>query len=231
MALIRYPVQPLWQGDRWEFSSRVERNLRDIAHTSLLVYAMTALAAGILAEISLSSGFGIGVSSSFVLVAILFPLLCGALAKEVWHARRLETQVKAQETALGLMGSRLNCEDNTPAGLLILTPDLRVGFANQKFLENTLQEPEEVLGWEIQDVLPAEGLEDCARTVLDRSDPAASCCFNTLVGGGLSGERPVHITMTRIAQRHGEDRVLVVVENLSPGCSPQDGEPVEGYVC
>jgi PAS fold len=220
----------MWQGDRWGFSSRVERNIRDIAHTSLLVFAVTAVAAGILAGISLSSGFGVNASSSFVYVAILFPVLCGALAKELWHARKLETQVKAQEATLGLMGSRLNCGNNTPVGLLILTPDLRVLFANQTYLGNTLQGPEEVLGWKIQDVLPAEGLEECARTVLARSDPAASCCCDTLVRGRLSLERPVHITMTRIAPRHGEDRVLVVVEDLFPGCSLQVGEPVEGYI-
>jgi PAS fold len=157
MALIRNPIQPLWQGDRWGVSSRVERNIRDTAHTSLLAFAVTAVATGILAGVSLSSEFGIGAPSSFVFVAILFPLLCGALAKELWHARKLETQVKAQEAALGLMGSRLNFGDNTPAGLLIFTPDLCVRFANQKYLGNTLQEPEEVLGWRIQEVLPAEG--------------------------------------------------------------------------
>jgi PAS fold len=231
MALIRNAAQPLWQAERWGFSGRAERHLRDIAHTSLLVFAMATVAAGILAGISLSSEFGIGMSASFIVVAILFPLLCGLLAKELWHAKKLKTQVKVQEVTLGLMGSRPNCGDNIPAGLLIVSPDLRVRFANQKYLENTFQEPEEVLGWKIQDVLPAEGLEDRARTVLDRPDPAASCCFNTLIRGGLFAERPVHITMTRIAPRHGEDRVLLVVEDLFPGCSPREGEPVEGYVC
>jgi hypothetical protein len=231
MALIRNAAQPLWQADRWGYSGRGETNLRDIAHTSLLVFAVAAAAVALLAGISLSSEFGIGNSSSFIVVAILFPLLCGLLAKELWHAKKLATRVKVQEARLGLMGNSLTSGDHLPAGLLIVSPDLRVRFANRQYLENAFQEPEEVLGWKVQDVLAAEQLEDQARTVLDRLDPAASCCFNTIIRGGLAGERPVHITMTRIAPRHGEDRLLVVVEDPFSDCSPRVDEPVEGYVC
>ena len=231
MALIRNPAQPLWQADRWGYSGRNERNLRDIAHTSLLVFAVASVASAILAGISLSSEFGIGNSSSFIVVAILFPLLCGLLAKELWHAKKLETQVKVQEATIGLMESNRDGGSNAPAELLIVSPDLRVRFANQKYLENSFQEPGEVIGWRLQDVLMAEGLEERARNVLDRLDPAASCCLSTLVPGGLAGERPVHITMTRIAPRNGEARLLVVVEETIPDGSRQMGETVKEYVC
>jgi PAS domain-containing protein len=231
MALMQNAAQPVWQADRWELAGRAERNLRDLSHMSLLVFSVTAVAAGVLAGISLSSEFGIDVSWSFIIVAVLFPLLCGLLAKEIWHVKKLEEQIRGQENAIGFVGNAFSCGDNTPAGLLIVSPDLRVRFANQKYLDTMLQEPEEVLGWKIQDVLSAEGLEDQVGALLGRSDPAASCCFNTVVRTSLTGERPVHITMTRIAPRQGEDRVLVIVENLLPGCSPGVGEPVEGYVC
>lgn len=231
MALIRNVAQPSWQADRWGFSGKAERNLRDISHLSLLVFAVVAVAAGTAAAISLSSSFGFGVTSSFIVVAILFPLLCGLLVKELWHAKKLEDRVKRQASTLEFVESALSCRDNTPAGLLIVSPDLRILFANQKYLESALLEPEEVLGWKIQDVLSAEGVEDRASILLGGSDPAASCCFNTRIGGGLAGERPVHITMARIAPRQGEDRVLVVVEDiLQHPFSPAD-QPVEGYVC
>lgn len=230
MALFQNSSQPLWWADRGGYS-RTEKDLRDLSHLSLLVFVGAAVATGILAGISLSSKFGIGLTSSFVVVAILFPLLCGLLAKEVWHTKKLEGQIKGQEATLEIMGNGLKCGDNTPAGLLILSPDMRVQFANQKYLESTLQEPEEVLGWKVQDILPAEALEEQANALLRRSDPAASCCFDTTVPAGLAGERAVHITMTRIAPQRGEDRVLVIIENLLPGTSARMSEPVEGYVC
>lgn len=231
MALNRNVAQPLWQAERWGFSSKAERNLRDISHIALLVFAGVALAAGIVAGMSLSSNFGVGVSSSFILVAILFPLLCGLLAKELWHTKKLENRIKGQANTLGFVESALISRDNTPAGLLIVSPDLRILFANQKYLESALLEPEEVLGWKIQDVLSAEGVEYRASTLLGRSDPAASCCFNTRIRGGLAGERSVHITMARIAPRQGEDRVLVVVEDILQHRSSQAEQPLEGYVC
>ncbi len=231
MAMFRNAAQPLGQGDRWEFSGGMERNLRDLSHMSLLVFAAAAVAAGILAGISLSSNFGIGLSWSFIAVAILFPLLCGLLAKEVWHAKKLEGQIKGQEDRLGMMGSVLRHGDNTPAGFLIISHDMRVQFANQTYLESTFQEPEEVLGWKVEDILSTEAIEDQADALLKRSDPAASCCFDTSIRAGLAGERPVHITMTRIAPQQGEGRILVIVEDLLPDSSTRVVERAAGYVC
>ena len=231
MALFQNAVQPVWQADRWGFSGKAERNLRDLSHSSLLVFAGVAVAAGVAAGISLSSEFGTDVSWSFIFVVILFPLLCGLLVKEIWHVRRLESRIRRQQHEIGFVGSALSCGDDAPVALLIVSPDLRVRFANQKYLDTMFQGPEEVLGWKMQDVLSAEGLEGQANTLLERFDPAASCCFNALVRTNLVGERPVHITMTRIAPQQGEDRILVIIEELLPGSSTRLGEPVEGYVC
>jgi PAS fold len=231
MAMFHNAAQPRWQADRWGFSGKAERNLRDLSRASLLVFAIAAVAAGAVAGISLSSELGIDVSWSFICVVIPFPLLFGLLVKEIWQVRKLENYIRGQQTEIGFVGSALSCGDDTPAGLLIVSPDLRVRFANQKYLDGMLQGPEEVLGWKMQDVLSAEGLEEQANILLRRSDPAASCCFNTVVRTNLAGERSVHITMTRIAPQQGEDRVLVIIEELLPGCFPRLGEPVEGYVC
>jgi PAS fold len=231
MALFHNAAQPLWQADHWGFPGKAERNLRDLSHASLLVFAMAAVATGVVAGISLCSEFGIDAPWSFLAVVIMFPLLCGLRVKEIWQVRKLENYIRGQQTEIGFVGSALSCGDDTPAGLLIVSPDLRVRFANQKYLDSMLQGPEEVLGWKMQDVLSAEGLEEQASNLLRRSDPAASCCFNTLVRASLAGERHVGITMTRIAPRQGEDRVLVIIEELLPRRSFPLGEPVEGYVC
>jgi PAS fold len=231
MALFHNPAQPVWRADRWGFSGRAERNLRDLSHASLLVFALVAVATGVVAGMSLSSDFGINVSWTLIGVVILFPLLSGLLVKEIWHVRRLESQIRRQKTETGFVGGALSCGDGTPVGLLIVSPDLRVRFANQQYLDTMLQGPEEVLGWKMQDVLSAEGLEEQAKILLGRSDPAASCCFNSVVRTGLGGDRSVHITMTRIAPQQGEDRILVIIEEILPGSSLQLVEPVEGYVC
>lgn len=231
MASIHHVAQPMWQAERMGFSGKAERNVRDLSHASVLVFALTAVVTGVLAAVSLSSEIGIGVTSSFIVVAILFPLLCGWVAKERWCARRMEKQLQAQQAEAGPAKSAVEPDDDTPTGLLIVSPDLRILFANHTYLQSTLREPGEVLGWKMQDVMPAEGLEDQAMSLLGRSDPAASCCLNAFVRGGLGVERPVHITMARIAPQHGEDRVLVVVEDLLQDCSPVAPVPVEGYVC
>jgi PAS fold len=231
MAFFHNAAQPVWQADRWGFSGKAERNLRDLSHASLFVFAMVAVVTGVVAGISLSSQFGTDVSWSLICVVILFPLICGLLVKEIWRVRKLENHIRGQQTEMGLVGNALHCGDDTPAGLLIVSPDLRVRFANQKYLESMLQMPEEVLGWKMQDVLSAEGLEEKANILLGRSGPAASCCHDTVVRTSLSGDRSVHITMTRIAPRQGEDRILVIVEELLPGSSLRPSEPVEGYVC
>lgn len=231
MATVHSVPQPAWQVERLGYSGKAERTVRDLSHASVLVFALTAVATGILACVSLSSELGIGATSSFVVVAVVFPMLCGWLAKERWRAKSLEKQVRAQESNSELVKGASESGDDTPAGLLIVSPDLRVRFVNQAYLQSTLHEPEEVLGWKIQEVMPAEGVEDWAKGILGRSDPAASCCFNAFIRVGLAGDRPVHITMTRIAPQQGEDRVLVVVEDLLQGCSLRSDLPVEGYAC
>ncbi|MEJ2010207.1 MAG: PAS domain-containing protein, partial [Acidobacteriota bacterium] len=146
-------------------------------------------------------------------------------------AKSLEKQIRAEGPSSGLVKGAAEPGDDAPAGMLIVSPDLRVRFANRTYLQSMLHEPEEVLGWKIQDVMPAEGLEDWARSLLGQSDPAASCCFNAFIRVGLAGERPVHITMARIAPQQGEDRVLVVVEDLLQNCSLRSDLPVKGYAC
>jgi len=231
MAMIRNQAQPTWQPERWGFSGEAERNVRDLSHVSVLIFALTAVATGILACISLSSEYGIGVVSSFIVVAVLFPLLCGWLVKERWRAKRMGERIRKQQANPRWEESASASGDDTPAGLLIVSPDLRIHFANQTYLHSTLQEPEEVLGSKIQDVLAAKGLEDRAKALLKLSDPAASCCLSTFMRAGLAGERPVHITMARIAPQQGEDRILVVVEDLFQDFERQTDAPTEGYVC
>lgn len=229
MSMIRNAAQPMWQAESWGFSGKAERHVRDLSHASVLVFAAAAVAAGILASVSLSSEIGIGASESLMVVAILFPLLCGCLVREHWRARKLEGVVNGLEADIESVNS-LSLDADTPVGLLVLSPDLKICFANYAFLQGALKKPREVLGRKLRDVMTAEGIADQAETLLARSDPAASCCFDTFIAG-LAGERRVHVTMARIAPRHGEDRVLVVVEDMLRDSSAFADLRVEGYIC
>lgn len=228
---MRSMGQPIWQAERWGFSGRAERNLQELSHVSLLVFAGTALSTGIVASIALASEYGTRAYLSLIVAAILFPLLCGCLARERWRTKRLECRTKILEANAGGAAYASRRIDNTPAGLLIVSPDLRICFANQAYFHGTLQDSEEVLGWKIQDVMLDEDIESRARALLESSDPAASCCFDTPRPIGLPGNRLVHITMTRIAPWQGEDRILVVIEGLIPDASIRPNQRTEGYVC
>ncbi len=231
MESIRNAPSPAWQAESWGFPGRSERNLRDLSHLSLVVFVVAAVAGSILAAIWLSSTAGTVQASTFILVAVMFPLLSGLLVKETWHSRKLKAQVRDHAAMWGPCRNSSKSKDNTPAGLLIVSSDLRVRFSNQKCLDSTFQEPEEVVGRNIEEVVRADGVTEQVNALLARSDPAASCCFNTFIRAGLLGERSVHITMIRLAPYHGEDRILVVVEDLLSDCQPPVNEPVAGYVC
>ena len=72
-------------------------------------------------------------------------------------------------------------------------------------------------------MLPAEGVENQAKALLNRSYIAMSCCFTSLPG------RPVSITMTRIPPVGGEDRILVVVEDFH--FPLHQVQLLESYIC
>lgn len=218
MSVADEMTQSVWRAGRLGLFSKAERFVRNLSHASVLVFVVTALAIGILASISLSSEVGIGMTTSFMMVAILFPLACGLLLKERWRAKRLEERLNSQQANFELMKGAAVSADNFPSGLLILSPDLRVCFANRAYFQTTLQASEEVLGRKIRDVLASEIIEVFAEALFRHSDPAASCHLGVRIRLGLAGERSVRITMGRIAQRH-EGRVLMIIEDLFQGCS------------
>lgn len=218
------------QVNRLKYSTKTERIVRDLANASVLVFVATAVGAGILAAVSLSWTLGLGLVVSFFAMGVLFPLLCGWLWKERWRAKKLEEKLLNLQANSGPANVIAVFDDSTPAGLLIISSKLRVLFANQTYFRITHRGPEEVLGWGIHDVLVAEGVEDRARALLGHTDTAGSCRFTARICVGPVEERPVHITMTRIAPQQGEDRILVVLEEV-PQDSVQSRKPMEDYVC
>jgi len=150
--------------------------------------------------------------------------------KRTMAREKLVDQIKGQAASHNDMAGILDRGDNTPAGLLIVSPDLRVQFANQRYLDNSLREPEQVLGWNSRTWFPSRGRRLCRNSSF-AFHPGCQLLLQRLHPRWFAGERPMHITMTRIAPRQGEDRILVVVEDVVKGDSFQLQQPVAGYVC
>lgn len=165
---------------------------------------------------SLAVGIRVGMIASFIAMVVLFLLLCGWLVKERRRAERLEDRIHRQENS-ELANGAGGCGNRALEGLLIVSSDLRIRFANERYFRTTFQGPEDVLGREIQDVILTEGVEERAMSLFARSDPATSSCMNAFIRVGLGGKRPVHVTMAWIAPQEGEDCVVVVLEDLLQG--------------
>jgi PAS domain-containing protein len=217
------------QTSRAEFSTQGERPGRGNFRLSALLCFLAAVAVGVPVSYFLASSSSLGLACTLIVVAAALPILAGWFLKERLRARSPEVKQLRPRASLEFEGVETEAADDTPAGLLIVSSDLRIRFANHSYLEATLRNPEEVLGWRLEDVMPAEGLEEQARALLGRPYTATSCCFTSFPGKVPTERRPVSITMTRIPPAEGEDRILVVVEDLH---FPARQLPlVEGYIC
>lgn len=194
-----------------------------------LAHVLAALAVGILAAHFLTLGSALGVACVLMMAAVALPLLAARLLKD--RLRSPAEEPLRCRAAFEYRADEAGPADHIPAALLILSSDLRVCFANRACSDVTLQTPQEMLGWRLEDVLPAEGLEEQAKALLMGSGTATSCSFASFPGRSPLERRPVSITMTRIPPVDGEDRILVLVEDLLDAFPTFQSPVVEGYVC
>lgn len=210
-------------------STRCGPSSRGNCRLSTLILFLVATAVGVLLSRFLASNSSLGVACGLVAVAAALPVLAGWFLKERLRATSLAEKQLCHGVSPELEEAKIPAADDTPPGLLVVSSDLRIRFANHSYLDATFQNPEEVLGWKLDEAIPAEGLEDQARALLGRPYAATSCRFTSFPGKLPAGRRPVSITMTRIPPVKGEDRILVVVEDLRfPACQVP---LVEGYIC
>jgi PAS domain-containing protein len=231
MAALSEISEPHWQASVAAASTPRGRQSRGSFGVSTLMSCLAAVAVGLLISYFLASSSGLSMDCTLIAVAAALPILAGWFLKERLRARSLEVKPLRRPVLPEFEGMEAEAEDDMPAGLLIVSSDLRIRFANHAYLDATLQNPEEVLGWRLEDVMPAEGLEDQARALLGRPYAATSCCFTSFPGTVPTERRPVSITMTRIPSAEGEDRILVVVEDLLRNFPACQAPVVEGYIC
>jgi PAS domain S-box-containing protein len=150
-----------------------------------------------------------------VLVAGFVVLAFGGLLRSYRHraiAHSLGTKVEEQEHLLQLKEYSQLIVDTVPAGLLVLTPDLRVLSANQSFLESFNLKQEEVVGRRIDDVVKADGPPYRTTEVGGAGAPPQSVLLNVAVMG-QARKRATRITITGIVHPEGEGRLLMMVED------------------
>ncbi len=103
--------------------------------------------------------------------------------------------------------------DNVPAGLLVLSPELRVVAVNRWFLDTFHLRREEVVGRELYEVIQPVGPP--RRVAGAAEEPQTSQeVFLTLPVPGTTEMRDVRVTLNQM-QQAAENRVLLVIEDLS----------------
>lgn len=213
MAAVGEHHKPAWQPAVRGLSAPCRREFREDARLSALAFLfITGGTAALLIEY-LTSNSRPELVWALVVVALGVPVLAARLLNKQRREQRLGVAPVEQVPEI-------------PAGLLVVSQDMRVHSVNDTFLSATRQKSEDVLGWQLEDVLPAAGLENQARKLLNRPHIATSFSFTT-----LRGRQTVSITMTRIQPTEQEERVLVVVEDFLYSMPLGQHPLVEGYIC
>lgn len=106
--------------------------------------------------------------------------------------------------------------DNVPAGLLVLSEDLRILSVNRWFLEVFRLRSEDVVGRGLHEVIRPEGPPQSAGGPNeDEGEGPPRDVFLNLPVSGTAEKRPVRVNITNIEHGDGEGRLLLVVEDLS----------------
>jgi len=149
-----------------------------------------------------------GLAAAFTLL-----VLAGALLSHRRNAlaRALQAEVERQQATLKLREYAQEIVDSIPAGLLVLSRDLRVLSVNRWFLENFQVRSEELIGRALHEVINAEAPP---RRIDDVLGSSPNSVWIDLAVAGRQEHRPARITITGVP--HGEeDRLLLVIEDLT----------------
>jgi two-component system cell cycle sensor histidine kinase/response regulator CckA len=153
------------------------------------------------------------------LVALLVILVVGGLLRgyrrsQLAHA--LEERVEQQQHILKVQQYAQEIVDSVPAGLLVLSSDLRVLSTNRPFLKLFHLRSEDVLGRRLDEVIQAESPPYRVSSVSE-SELAPQSVLLDITLPGRQEKRPARITITSVAHGEADGRLLVVVEDQSEG--------------
>jgi two-component system cell cycle sensor histidine kinase/response regulator CckA len=153
------------------------------------------------------------------LAALLVILLVGGLLRGYRRrqvARGLKARVEQQQHILKVQEYAQEIVDSVPAGLLVLSSDLRVLSTNRTFLKLFHLRSEDVLGRRLDEVIQAESPPYRVSSISE-SELAPQSVLLDITLPGRQEKRPARITITSVAHGGTEGRLLVVVEDQSEG--------------
>jgi len=154
-----------------------------------------------------------GAAAAFLLLALAGFLI--ALHREQQRARLLQEQMRQARAMSNLQGYADTIVGSVPAGLLLLSEDLRVLSANRAFLDSFRLREADVLGRDLQQLVRAERLVRGAREVLE-TGVAQKDGLHDLYVYARRDTKPVRITMTAIHMAdEGSPRLLLIIEDLT----------------
>jgi PAS domain S-box-containing protein len=131
------------------------------------------------------------------------------------RARLLRAQVEQERALSNLQGYAEKIVASVPAGLLLLSADLRILSVNPSFLESFRLREEHVQGHVLPDVMRSEGLMQRAREVL-ASGVAQRDVLLDLRLVARQEARPALVTLTGIRMTGGEPaRLLLIIQDLT----------------
>ena len=155
-------------------------------------------------------GAVVAASSAVAAAALLL-----GLRRQRQREQLLRARADQERTLSNLRGYAEQIVASMPAGLLVLSPDLRVLSANQSFLDAFRVGEEEVVGRRLEDVARAEGLLRRARDVL-RNGVAQRAMLSDLSLAARREVRPALITLAAIPVAGDESpRLLLIVQDLA----------------
>ncbi|MGH7368143.1 MAG: PAS domain-containing protein, partial [Candidatus Rokuibacteriota bacterium] len=159
------------------------------------------------------SGRLAGAAAAFLLLALAGFLV--ALRREQQRARLLQEQMRQARAITNLQGYADKIVASVPAGLLLLTEDLRVLSANRAFLESCRLREEDARGRDLQQLVRSERLVRGAREVLATGTAQHAGLYDLYVYARRD-TRPARVTMTVISMADQEPpRLLLIVEDLT----------------
>lgn len=143
----------------------------------------------------------------------LFIVVCAAWIRAHQKAGELERDLQRQQVISSLRENAEEIVEGLPCGVIVLSPNLNVLYANQTFLEAFHLRREIVVGRRFERVIPDIGLLSSIQEVLEGRGRRRELQTELPVQGA-QGKRPVAITLASIT--HGEERevrLLLLIED------------------
>ncbi len=149
----------------------------------------------------------------------LFILVYGGLLANLQRARALTQKVQRQQVILNLLNYAEQIVESIPEGLLLVSPQLRVMFANRSFLERFHLSRDRVVGRRLDEVVELAGLGSGIEEGLQYAASLEEVVLT--LGSGSRKQIGAHrLTLMRICSGEAdEDGRLLLIIPLLPDCA------------